>query len=259
MGTLPPHQPLRKQVIRFPNGNTAQAVIFPIDASITDLVYRLNLPQPGALIMIAGGASQMLKSTGAQLSTLFTNGIAHIASSLDALIIDGGTQAGVMALIGLGVAHQRHKPTLLGVAPAGTVIYPGKSTNKINSQAAPLDPNHSHFVLVETDEWGGETETMYELARVFSQHSPSLALLVNGGSIAKSEVLCNVRQRRPIIIIEGSGRLADELANMVHHKATSSSEPEFSEIVADGDLHLFPTTGTRADFEHLAQHLLSKQ
>jgi hypothetical protein len=209
--------------------------------------------------MLAGGASQMAKNTCSEISPLFTDGIAHIAASLHALIIDGGTQAGVMALMGLGVAHQRHKPTLLGVAPASTVMYPGKPTNKTHSEAVLLDPNHSHFVLVETDEWGGETETMYELARVFSQRTPSLALLINGGGIAKSEVLHNVRQRRPIIIIEGSGRLADELTNIVHHKATSPSEPELSEIIADGDLHLFPPTGTIADFEQLAQRLLRKQ
>lgn len=258
MDTPPPHQPLRKQVIRFPNGNRAQAVMCPVDTKVTDLAYALSLPKHSVLMMIAGGASHMAKHTSV-FSPVFPDAITHIATSLNALIIDGGTQAGVMALIGLGVAQQPHKPTLLGVAPAGTVIYPGTPSNKINSQAVPLDPNHSHFVLVETDTWGGETKVMYELAQVFSQGIPSLALLVNGGAIAKSEVLYNVRQRRPIIIFEGSGRLADELADMMNRKATSPSEPEFSEIIAEGDLHLFPPTGTPADFEQLAQHLLGTQ
>lgn len=258
MDMPPSHQPLRKQAIRFPNGNRSQAVICPIDVKLLDLVHALSLPQHSALMMIAGGASNMAKSASV-FSHVFPDAIAHLAASLNALIIDGGTQAGVMALIGLGVAQQPHKSTLLGVAPAGTVTYPGTPSNKINSQAVPLDPNHSHFVLVETDTWGGETEVMYELAQVFSEGIPSLALLVNGGAIAKSEVLYNVRQRRPIIIFEGSGRLADELANMMNRQVTSPSEPEFSEIIAEGDLHLFPATGTKADFEQLALRLLSTQ
>jgi len=209
--------------------------------------------------MIAGGASKMEKHIISELSPLFTDGIAHIAASLDALIIDGGTQAGVMALIGLGAAQQPDKPTLLGVAPASVVTFPGKPIDKTSSEAIPLDPNHSHFVLVETDKWGGETETMYELAQVFSQSSPSIALLINGGDIAKSEVLHNVRQSRPIIIIEGSGRLADEIASIVHNKAIPTSEPKLAEIIADGDLYLFPLTSSVADLEQLAQRLLRKQ
>jgi hypothetical protein len=259
MTTPPPPQPLNKQVIRFSNGNQAQAVILPIDASVTELVHTLALPRPGALIMITGGASNMEKHIISELAPLFTDGIAHVAASLEALIIDGGTQAGVMALIGLGVARQQHRPTLLGVAPAGMVTFPGKSTGKASSEAVSLDINHSHFVLVETDEWGGETDTMYELAQVFSQSSPSIAMLVNGGDIAKSEVLYNVRQKRPIIIFEGSGRLADEIAHMVHNKPISTPETQLAEIIADGDLNLFPLTGSVADLEQLTRRLISQQ
>jgi hypothetical protein len=259
MDTLPPRQPLNKQVIRFSNGNQAQAVFLSMDENVTDLVHTLGLPRPGALMMIAGGASIMEKHTSFELAPLFTDSIAHVAASLDALIIDGGTQAGVMALIGLGVAQQQHKPTLLGVAPAGLVTYPGKSTDKTSSEAVSLDPNHSHFVLVDTDEWGGETETMYELAQVLSQNSPSIAMLINGGGIAKSEVLHNVRQRRPIIIFEGSGRLADEIASMVRNKRIPPPEPELAEIIADGDLYLLPLTSSLADLEQLTLRLLRKQ
>lgn len=259
MDTLPLRQPLKKRVIRFTNGNRAQAVLSPIDARVMDLVHALDIPQPGALVLIAGGASQMDNHIREELSPLFTDGIAHVAASLEALIIDGGTQAGVMALIGLGVAQQQHKPALVGVAPVGLVTYPGKSTDKTSREAVPLDPNHSHFVLVEADEWGGETETMYELAQVFSQSCPSLALLINGGSIAKREVLQNVRQRRPILIIEGSGRLADDIAAMMYKKPISPSDSELAEILADGDLYLFRLTSSVADLERLAQRLLRKQ
>jgi hypothetical protein len=174
-------------------------------------------------------------------------------------MIDGGTQAGVMALIGLGVAQQQHKPTLLGVAPIGLVTNPGKSTDETSSEVVPLDPNHAYFVLVDTDEWGGETETMYELAQVLSQNSPSIALLINGGGIAKREVLHNVRQRRPIIIFEGSGRLADEIASMVRNKRIPPPDPELAEIIADRDLYFLPLTSSAADLEQLTRRLISQQ
>ena len=88
-----------------------------------------------------------------------------------------------------------------------------------------MTPTTPTSVLVETKEWGGETETMYELARVFSQGCPSVAILVNGGAITKNEVLYNVRQGRPIIIIEASGRLADEVARIIREKSSFHSDP----------------------------------
>ena len=256
MDTQPMRQNLDKREIHFPNGNRAQVVHSPIGTRATDIIHSLGIPQPSALIMIAGGASKMEKQIITALSSSFTYGIVRVAASLDALIVDGGTQSGVMELTGLGVAQLEHKPFLLGVVPAGLVTYPGKSMNETSDQGAPLDPNHSHFVLVETEEWGGETETMYELAQVFSQGSPSLTVLVNGGGIAKREVLYSVRQRRPIIVLEGSGRVADEVANALHAKSASLSDSELAEIVTDGDLHLFPVTGSAVALGQLIERLL---
>jgi len=175
------------------------------------------------------------------------------------LIIDGGTQAGVMAIMGQAVAEQQRRSTLLGVAPAGSVTYPGKSTKMSGNEAAPLDPNHSHFVLVETDEWGGETETMYELAKTLSAGRPSVAVLINGGPIAKREVLYNVRQRRSIIVIESSGRLADEIARLWQEKESSISDPQLAEIILHGDIHMFPLSGSAMELVQLTQRLLDRQ
>ena len=261
MDTQPASQSMNKREIHFPNGNLAQAILPPAGTRATDLLHTLNIRQPNAVIIIAGGASKMDEQVHPDLDRLFTRGIAQVATSTRALIIDGGTHAGVMAIMGQAVAEQQRRSTLLGVAPAGIVTYPGKSTCMSGSKSVPgvpLDPNHSHFVLVETDEWGGETETMYELAKTLSAGSPSVAVLINGGSIAKSEVLHNVRQRRPIIVIEGSGRLADEIARLWQEKPSSFSDAQLSEIILHGNIHLFPLTGSAMELAQLTKHLLGR-
>ncbi len=259
MDTQPSRQAVNTQQIQFPNGNRALAVTTSPGTRAIDLVHALGISQPKALILIAGGTPKISEHNQPGLIQLFTNGIAHVAASFDAVIIDGGTQSGVMALMGQGVAQQQRKPTLLGISPAGMVTYPGKPADKSSGDEVPLEPNHTHFVLVKTDEWGGETETMYELAKVLSAGCPSLAVLVNGGPIAKNEVLLNVRQGRPVIVIEGSGRLADEIAGILHEQPPSISDPELSEITTNGDLHLFPLTGSAQELEQLTQRLLSGQ
>src|SRR5204862_2521449 len=111
-----------------------------------------------------------------------------------------------------------------------------------------LDPNHSHFVLVDGNEWGSETETLFELAAAFNV--PVLAILVNGGAIAKEELLQSVRRSWPVIVIEGSGRLADEVAAW-KKQPSQIEDPVLAEIVEAGDLRTFSITGALEDFERM--------
>ena len=106
---------------------------------------------------------------------------------------------------------------------------------------------------------------MYALADVLSQSCPSVAILVNGGSITKNEVLYNVRQRRPIVVVEGSGRLADKIAKAWRKRAggaaqgTPPTDAQLAEIIAHGDLHLFPLTGSLQQLEQLLDRLLRRK
>jgi hypothetical protein len=79
---------------------------------------------------------------------LFSRGIARAAADAEALIIDGGTQAGAMQIMGQSIVHRGRKSSLLGVAPAGKVTYPGGPAVPGND-SAPLNPDRSHFVLVQ--------------------------------------------------------------------------------------------------------------
>lgn len=104
------------------------------------------------------------------------------------------------------------------------------------SGGASLEPNHSHFVLVESAEWGGETETMLELTRAFN--APIVAILVNGGAIAADEALQSVRNRWQLLVVEGSGRFADELSAAVHGSQRAKSA-KVNEIARSGRVALF--------------------
>lgn len=259
MDSQPSPETTKIQEISFPNGNRALAVSSLPGAPVASIVQALGIPQPRSLIMIAGGAAQMGEQDRANLVRLFSDGIASIAATHHALVIDGGTQSGVMELMGQGVARQPQRPSLLGISPSGNITYPGKTSPQASQEQAPLDPNHSHFVLVDSNQWGGETETMYELAEVYSQSCPSVAILVNGGAIARNEALFNVRQGRPIIVIEGSGRLADQLVEALHTSSTLDSEPDLAEILNKGKLYVFPISGSPVALEQLIQRLFDEK
>jgi hypothetical protein len=242
-----PDEKIQPQEIAFPNNNKAKLVTALRGTPMASLIEALGISPPKNLILLIGGADELDQKLTSRLTQLFSRGIARAAADAEALIIDGGTQAGVMQIMGQSIVDRGRKSSLLGVAPAGKVTYPG-GPPVTGNDSAPLDPNHSHFVLVDGKEWGSETETLFELAAAFNK--PVLAILVNGGAIAKDELLQSVRQNWPVIVIEGSGRLADEVAEL-KRQSSQIEDPTLAEIVEEGDLRVFPITGALEDFERM--------
>ncbi|HEU5239851.1 MAG TPA: hypothetical protein VFU37_22150, partial [Pyrinomonadaceae bacterium] len=125
---------------------------------------------------------------------------------------------------------------LLGIAPVGKVTYPGAQSDANMADSVPLEPNHSHFVLVDSDEWGSETGTMFKLAGALNVSV--VTMLINGGQIAGNEALQSVRNGWPVLVIEGSGRFADELSAAVRN-GQSAKSTKVSEIARSGRVRLF--------------------
>jgi hypothetical protein len=232
---------MKKDAITFDNGNHAVVVTAPRDTDAQTILEALAFAQPRGVIMVFGGAKGLDDSRKARLTELFTDAIAPAAAELGALIIDGGTQSGVMAMMGEAVAQSHATVQLLGIAPQGKVAHPEISGASAVSDGASLEPNHSRFVLVESNDWGGETGKMLELARAFN--APVVAILVNGGAIAADEALQSVRNGWQLLVIEGSGRFADELSAAVRD-GQSAKSVEVSEIARSGRVVLFHVDGT---------------
>jgi hypothetical protein len=227
---------MRKNTITFENGNRAVVVTALHDASAQAILDALEIAPPRAVILLFGGATGLDDSRKAHLATLFADGVTPVAAELGALIIDGGTQSGVMAIMGEAVAQHPGTCQLLGIAPKGKIAHPEIAGASVVSDGAQLEPNHSHFVLVESNEWGGETETMLELTRAFNV--PIVAILVNGGAIAADEALQSVRNGWQLLVIEGSGRFADEVGAAVRDGEFAKSA-EVREIARSDRVVLF--------------------
>jgi hypothetical protein len=232
---------VKKNTITFENGNRAVVITAARDTSAKEILDALEIASPRAVILLFGGAAGLDDSRKAHLATLFADGVTPVAAELGALIIDGGTQSGVMAIMGEAVAQHPATCQLLGIAPKGKITHPEIARASAVSDGAPLEPNHSHFVLVESNEWGGETGKMLELARAFN--APIIAILVNGGAIAADEALQSVRNGWQLLLLEGSGRFADEVSAAVRDGQPAKSV-EVSEIARSGRVALFHVDGT---------------
>ena len=144
-----------------------------------------------------------------------------------------------MAMMGEALARNGREMSVARNRAGWKSHIPGGPSDANIGDGAPLEPNHSHFVLVESDEWGGETGTMFKLARALNV--PVATMLINGGQIAGSEALQSVRNGWQLLVIEGSGRFADELSVAVRDGQVAKSV-EVSEIARSGRITLFPVS-----------------
>ncbi|RYZ30549.1 MAG: DUF4231 domain-containing protein [Chitinophagaceae bacterium] len=257
---------INKQVISFSNNRSALAAISTATSTAEEIRQALNVPAPQAVILSIGGADKLDDSLMPRLTQLYGRGIARAAAGAKALIIDGGTAAGVMALMGEGVAAQGYRSTLIGVAPINKVSFEGGD----NTAGTQLEPNHTHFVLTEGKDWGSETSTMFSLLSVFTNQTneatnqsfigadtkaitkvPAVVILAGGGTIAKTEVIRSVRQNLPLIVVKGSGGLADEIAAVSALQANEIDDPVMAEIIADGNIYFHALTSSVKALERL--------
>ena len=243
--------------IPFPNGNRAKWVRASPGDDPHALLRALDLPRPRALILLLGGADKLAPELNASLRQLISRAVARCAVETGALILDGGTWSGIMALMGQGVAERGHRSPLVGVAPSQLVTWPGGPFGEGAGERTPLDENHTHFVLVDGDTWGGETPTLYTLASALTEGGiPVVVVLANGGDVTRQEALAAVRHHWPLVIIQGSGRLADEISTQVPRPSADIADPVLAEILSDGDLCLFPVEGSARDLKHLLKREL---
>jgi hypothetical protein len=208
--------------IGFQGGQTATAVRVDQPSDLSAALAAFGLQAPRLVVVLIGGAGLMDARDLDRLWPLFERSLVPVAERLGLVVIDGGTDAGVMRLIGRARTRAAATFPLVGVPAAGTVRFPGKHwrarrrwplKHPGGRRRWPLDAHHPHFVLVPGAAWGDEAPWIARVGTVLAGGWPSITVLVNGGEISYTDVACSLRVGRPVLAVAGSGRAADQLAS----------------------------------------------
>jgi len=250
---------MKIKTIQFPNGNQARAVCVSRDTNAEEIISALDLPRPRALLILNGGTAEIETELQVQLSRLMQDGIARFAAEEGITLITGGTDAGIFALLGQGLARWGQTVPCIGIAVADLVTWPGRIPRWLprwwlDRGRASLEPHHSHFVLVKGKKWGDETATMYRLAETLAQDCPSLAIFAGGGEIAKREMRANVEQGRKMILLAGSGRATDAVFAALNGEQVDDAG--LAEVAQRGKIVSFPVEQDPSALSDLVRRLL---
>lgn len=201
-----------------------------LDDALTALGLRDDVP----VLVVVGGAGGMAADELVALRPVFDDVVA-VLEERGGTAVDGGTDAGVMRLLGEARHGAAATFPLVGVVAEGTVRVPGRSHA---AHAADVEPGHTHLVLVPGREWGDESVWIAEVATVLAGQAASATLLVNGGEVAYADVEHSRRHRRPVVVLGGSGRCADDLAAAAGGDPSASARA--AAIVDVGALSVVP-------------------
>ena len=167
-----------------------------------------------------------------RIEQLFSRGIARAVVDSQAWILSGGSSTGVMRMAGNAAADTRgtqSSMTLDGQPAVGIMtlkmvkdfakfLVKGERV-KLEKGNVPMtvmpDSNHTHFIMVNTQKAAFGLEVMFrtQLEDALCSMIPGVLVVVNGGPNTRETVLWAVRKNRAVIVIKGSGRFADELAD----------------------------------------------
>ncbi|MBX2865939.1 MAG: hypothetical protein KTR27_20505 [Leptolyngbyaceae cyanobacterium MAG.088] len=214
---------------RFSNGQLAKILKLADGTDCEQALSTVGLQGPVPTLLVIGGASNMTPESQSKLLQFFNSTLASLSERLGITVLDGGTDAGVIHMMGQARNHIKGQFNLVGVAPLNRVIFPidvkpTQASDDGNYAPVKLEPHHTHFFLVPGETWGSESQWLAKFSSVLAGHFPSMTLLINGGQVSLKDLKLNLELGRRVTIIAGSGRLADAVADTISGVAPSEDE-----------------------------------
>ncbi len=198
------------------------------ERSIETTLRDLGVARGHSVMIVVGGAAGLDASLEPAVALLFTEAILPAAERCGATIVDGGTDSGVMRIAGSARQSQHSDVPLVGVVAEGTTTWGGSDEH----DAAPLEPNHTHVILVPGRRWGDESRWIPLIAAAIADGAPQVAVVIGGGDVTRRDVRNIGETSTPIVAVRGTGGVADSLAVL----AGSSRVVDVDALVAPGIL-----------------------
>ncbi len=216
--------------VELDGGGRARAVRVVAEDGLDEALVSLGLSR-GPVVLLFGGAGKVAVDDLERIRAFFRTSFIPAMERIGGIVIDGGTDAGVMRIAGEERVRAGGRIRMIGVAPFAKVKVPG------SPGSTALAPGHTDFVLVPGTDWGSEASWFHLIADRLTT-GPSATVLVNGGPIALDEIEQSIDLGRRVIVIDGTGRAADDLAVVIGRSSDSAMDRAPSDHRGRRDDHI---------------------
>ena len=241
-----------------------------------------HLARPSVILSVTGGAAPSL-GLNAQLEEAYVKGLANAAQSTRSWIITGGSDAGVMALTGKVMSWLGAGTPCIGIASYDVIMYkekfvkaPDSELTRTGTGLSPrsraryakkkkksrevkywkqdragkgqtaIDPNHTHFVLVDNVDqkgFGGEVEMRAHIEEYMAREAggsrgevPLVCLCVGGGPNTFFTLLEQIRLQNMVLLLAESGGAAGAITKFIEayregFPENDATDPQLIELV----------------------------
>ena len=196
-------------------------------AAVPDALDAAGLHRLRPVLVLVGGAGGMDEAQQQRVVAVLRDAVVPVLESHRAAVVDGGTDSGVMRMIGRARSAANASFCLVGVAAEGTVVTPGRGPSAEN--AAEPEPHHTHLVLVPGTSWGDESPWLTHVADALADGRGSVTVVINGGDITYADAAASIDRGRPVVVLAGTGRTADAIAGA---RAGQDADPRALAIAA---------------------------
>jgi len=196
-----------------------------------------KMGRPSVVINVSGAAATL--ELPKALDSDIREGLAQAVAKTQAWVTTGGTDSGVMHLVGRALRNLPEQVPLIGFAPwrmvgghdqladdtarrmGATTTYEVGRDESAHNQAR-LEPNHTHFILVDDTEagsvsWGSEIalqNSVQEALCPFNTQTdeliavPRVCVVIGGNAGSLNTAAASLREGRPVVVLPESGGAA---------------------------------------------------
>lgn len=148
-------------------GLTVHAVNITEDDEIAQALAELEIPHPKPVIVLVGGAGGIGFWDKFPMRKAIRI-VCRLAEETGSVVVDGGTQAGIMKEIGAQRKRGKFSFPLIGVVFDSLLMQ--------QEPKSILDANHTRFFLIPGEDWGDESSWISKIATAIAgdqNRSPS--------------------------------------------------------------------------------------
>ena len=204
-------------------GATVRSVEASEDDDPAGLVAALGLTHGARPVILVCGGATLGPEEEQRCREVLGPAVRDAAFATAAVVVDGGTDAGVMRVVGQArAAGPSAIQALVGVAPRSKVTLPGE-----NRGGVAVEPHHTQAVLTPGAEFGAERETLFDITAALAGSHNIAVVLAGGGPEARNEALEAVGRGWPLLVLARTGGTADAVAG---HSERPSADAEIKTL-----------------------------